>query len=148
MGYELQALIGRESALRQFAQALDARIVHLASDVFLLPLTEGVVQNLRTIAGTNADPGAQSIDDLLPLVFDRALEASKQDFLAFIEAYFFGGHGTQFAAAWHKGKLVLGPVSERNVINSVLHLMGVAPLPDSDEFDAVGLGRHRKTERW
>jgi hypothetical protein len=129
MGYELQAVIGRESALRQFAQGLDARIVHLASDVFLLPLTEGVVQNLRTIAGTNADPGAQSIDDLLPLVFDLALDASEQDFLAFIEAYYFGGHGSQFAAAWHKGKLVLGPVSERQRHQLCPALDGSRPAP-------------------
>jgi hypothetical protein len=148
MGYELQAMIGREAALRQFAQGLHGKIVRLASNVFLLPLTEGVVKNLRTIAGTNADPGAQSVDDLLPLIYDRALAASKLDSLAFVEAYYFGGHGSQFAAAWENGKLVLGPLSERNVINSVLHLMGVAPLSDSDEFDAVGLGRHRKTEQW
>ena len=39
-------------------------------------------------------------------------------------------------------------VKQQDVINEVLRMYGVSKNRSRDEFDAVGLGRHRSTEDW
>ncbi len=42
---------------------------------------------------------------------------------------------------------MLGPVETRDAINVALHCLGARP-ETGDEFDTLGLGRHRDTEDW
>lgn len=76
--------------------------------------------------------------------------------VALVEAEFFGGSGTQRAQVWEHGQSVLGPlvleeddpVPAVSPISSALRRLGVSKGSHYDEFDAVGLGRHRSTARW
>ncbi|MFC7613506.1 hypothetical protein ACFQV2_07705 [Actinokineospora soli] len=71
--------------------------------------------------------------------------------VAYVEAEYFGGHGSQAAQVWDGGEAVLGPdvdPSAGTPISQALRRLGVARGPDGDEFDAVGLGRHRDPEDW
>jgi hypothetical protein len=78
--------------------------------------------------------------------------------VAYVEADFWGGTGTQFAAAWEAGELVLGPIVDghdarpvtvrRSAISRALRRLGARADGHIDEFDAVGLGRHRRVAAW
>ncbi|MGN9907786.1 hypothetical protein ACTMTJ_09550 [Phytohabitans sp. LJ34] len=94
-----------------------------------------------------------------PPGFDTVLaEWSGRGPVAYVEADFWGGTGTQFAAVWEAGALVLGPIVDgddappvtvrRSAISQALRRLGVRAHGHIDEFDAVGLGRHRRVEAW
>ena len=76
----------------------------------------------------------------------------------------FGGPGAAEAIAWHRSRLLYGPsgtcdleadlepgyhlATADNAVNVGLRAIGVVAADGSDEFDTVGLGRHRMTEDW
>lgn len=68
--------------------------------------------------------------------------------IAYLEAEFFGGGGGQAAAAWRDGTLIWGPRVDERAISDALAAIGVVRGLSSDEFDALGLGRHRFTDDW
>ena len=77
--------------------------------------------------------------------------------VAYVEADYFGGVGEQRAAVWDAGRLSLGPLykgvdeafpAEGSPISQALRYLGVQRGEHYDEFDAVGLLRHRRTEAW
>jgi hypothetical protein len=90
--------------------------------------------------------------------FGRALAAcSTNGPVAYVEAEYFGGTGEQSAVVWDAGQVVLSHLhlAEKALIPAVgtpisqaLRWLGVAKGVHQDEFDAVGLGRHRDTEDW
>ncbi|MGW5395691.1 hypothetical protein [Streptomyces sp. NPDC003952] len=77
--------------------------------------------------------------------------------VAYVEAEYFGGVGEQRAAVRAGGALALGPLDEptrklfaRRIgpISRALRQLGVRGSRREDEFDAVGLSRHRDTSDW
>jgi hypothetical protein len=68
--------------------------------------------------------------------------------VAYIEAEFFGGSGGQSAAVWSRGSETMPPIHSRDAINQALRFLGVQIGNAQDEFDALGLGRHRDTRHW
>jgi hypothetical protein len=90
---------------------------------------------------------------------DLARHASLAGPVGYLEAEFFGGVGTQAAMAWWDDRVLVGPVSfelggpdqvelARSPFNQVLRRLGVQRGEAIDEFEAVGLNRHRSTEDW
>jgi len=77
-------------------------------------------------------------------------EISQAGAVAYVEADYFGGTGTQVAAVWWRGQCVLGPVCSdgAGAINHALRRLGVPHSAERDAFDEVGLGRFRHTEEW
>ncbi|MFB7495829.1 hypothetical protein ACFC09_14180 [Streptomyces sp. NPDC056161] len=94
----------------------------------------------------------------LPGGFEKLLaQWSTTGPVAYAEAEYFGGVGVQRAAVWLDGTLALGPLDEpektrfwRTVspISQALRHLGVRRSLGEDEFDAVGLGRHRDNDGW
>lgn len=68
--------------------------------------------------------------------------------LAYIEAEFFGGAGTQACVLFNDGRPVDQPIVSETAISHALHILGVSKENAYDEFEAVGLGKHRDTESW
>jgi hypothetical protein len=77
--------------------------------------------------------------------------------LAYLEADYFGGTGSQSAQVWDDGHVTLGPLHlaenqphppTGTPISRALQRLGVDKGNHYDEFDAVGLGRHRDTDDW
>ena len=68
--------------------------------------------------------------------------------VAYVEADFFGGRGEQRCVVWRKGTLVLGPLEEDHAINRALGRLSVRHGLFHDEFEAVGLSKHRSNEEW
>jgi hypothetical protein len=152
--YRLQAVIAAEHVLRDLADAFeDARIVSMGQHLFLLPMTDALFDAV-TVAGEPQLDGFWKA----PEGFGRALAAcSASGPVAYVEAEYFGGTGEQSATVWDAGHVVLGHLhlAERASIPAVgtpisqaLRRLGVITGEYQDEFDAVGLGRHRDTEDW
>jgi hypothetical protein len=70
--------------------------------------------------------------------------------LMYFETDYFGGLGCQGAAVFQHGELIFGPQSAKTgAINQGLKLLGIRIKPPAqDEFETIGLDRHRDTERW
>ena len=94
-----------------------------------------------------------------PLTFGEAAELpkalvelcyqlSRHGTVAYIEAELFGGHGAKAHVIFNAGA-ALGPaVVSKSAINEALRALGVSASGAFDEFDAVGLGKHRHTDKW
>ncbi|WP_290051899.1 hypothetical protein [Amycolatopsis solani] len=154
MGYQLQGAIATEPVLRKLAgTAEDACLVPLTQHLCLLPITDALFDAV-TVAG------AAKLDVFwkAPAGFGRALAAcSTGGPVTYVEADYFGGSGTQSAQVWDGGQVVLGPLhlatgkpipAEGSPISRALRWHGVVKGEHFDEFDAVGLGRHRETGDW
>lgn len=145
MGYELQGLLGRQQDLSRGALTFaNARVVSLRQGMGLVPLTDALFDEIGVESGT-ATPG---FSRLSPALEHWARGLSRNSVVAYVEADYFGGAGAQSAVAWADGALVLGPLHAQGAINQVLRLLAVKSDLAGDEFDAVGLGLHRRTERW
>lgn len=93
-------------------------------------------------------------------MIDWARAASAESPIVYVETEYHGGTGAQAAIIWRYGKVLLGPiitVTEDNkpptpladhAINRCLRQIGVSRGSALDEFDALGLGRHRSNEDW
>ncbi|MFJ9713359.1 hypothetical protein [Streptomyces sp. NPDC101234] len=152
--YCLQAVIATQSVLRELAgSTTEARIVPLSQHLWLLPMSNALFDAV-TVAG------APELDGFwkAPAGFDRLLSAcSETGPVAYIEADYFGGAGTQTAQVWDAGQVVLGPLrlaeggtspTTGTPISQALRWLGAAKGDHVDEFAAVGLGRHRDTGDW
>ncbi|MEW2458907.1 hypothetical protein [Streptomyces albus] len=154
MGYELQAVIARDEVLRVASREVPgSRVVRLGQDLSLMPMTDEVFD-----AVTDGSDGRGLGFWRLPGGFDTLLARwSAAGPIAYVEAEYFGGAGEQRAAVWVDGALALGPLdapakkqSSRSVspICQALRRLGARRRLGEDEFEAVGLGRHRSNEDW
>lgn len=68
--------------------------------------------------------------------------------MAYIEAEFFGGDGTEAHILVEEDGEVRTAIAESDAINVALKWLGVQSGGKFDEFESVGLGRYRDTEDW
>ncbi|WP_318200044.1 hypothetical protein [Streptomyces sp. SCL15-4] len=147
-------MIAEAGLLRRVSRDLaGARVAALRQGLALMPMTDEP-------AGAFTDGGDAEVLGFgrLSAGFERTLGRwSVAGPLAYVEAEYFGGAGEQRAAVWADGTLVLGPLDvpvkrwfSRPVgpVSQALRRLGVRRRPGGDEFDAVGLGRHRHTDDW
>ncbi|PRY38119.1 hypothetical protein [Umezawaea tangerina] len=141
MTYVIEAVIAREELLRA---ATDAPLATLAAGWALLP-----------VRGPSGDE--LGFWKLTAELAASAAEWSKTGPVAYVEAEFWAGVGSQRAVVWEGGEVVFGPVqleegdqppAEGTAISQALRRIGVVAEEDQDAFDAVGLGRHRHTADW
>ncbi|MFJ4185699.1 hypothetical protein [Kitasatospora sp. NPDC089509] len=159
MSYELRALIGMVELLTVAAAEVPAaRVVPLTQGLALIPVTSAVLSALQGDAAV-PKPGGGAGFGWHPDGFELRLAAwSKAGPIACVEAEYFGGTGTQRAAVWSDGRVVLGPLSsaesepvpaEGTPISRALRWLGGQVEPGrTDEFASVGLGAHRSTADW
>jgi len=153
MTYTLQALIAREEVLRVVSeQNVLMLIIPLKQNVGMLPITSTLRKSLDEDESRFHEE--HPFHRLFSTVQKNALNASSIGRIAYIEAEFFGGIGYQSAILWEDGKAILGPFLAQNLplpempINRVLREMGVIASDQIDEFDTLGLGIHRETDKW
>jgi hypothetical protein len=154
VGYVLQGVLGSAAALEPSRAFAHAHVVVLDQDLRLLLMTDDLFDEVR-LGGV--DPPSWGFLRL-PAGFDRTLAAwSDRGPVAYVEAEYFGGVGTQAAIVWAGGEVVLGPLvtseaqtdpMDRSPISRALSRLGVSARGHVDEFAAVGLGRHRDLDGW
>src|SRR3954452_1729380 len=125
MAYTLEAFLARSPLAADVAAAVGSVAVPLDQGVALVPLPQG--------------PEGNDADGLLR----RVAGLSERGAVAYVEAEYFGGVGEQSTVLW------LGGVRhEPETIKEALRALGVRAVGDRDEYDTVGLGRHRTTQDW
>lgn len=82
---------------------------------------------------------------LLPLLEDAP---PPPGLIARVFAEFFGGVGNQQAELYADGQLLREFPAGYSAINLALRELGIVAEPPHDEFDTLGLGRHRHTGQW
>jgi hypothetical protein len=110
--------------------------VRMPQGYILLPLTE-------TARAALAIPSLPLTDEqreqLLPTgLADLGVALSVDGFVAYIEAEFFGGVGTQASVVWKDGRMVQPVIVSADAINLALSALGVQAATDEDEFATLG----------
>lgn len=154
MGYELVAVVAAEALLRTVGENLTGtKVVPIAQGLALLPITGDFFDSVN-------DPRVPQEPEFwkLPCGFTTRLATwSKTGPVAYVEADYFGGVGSQSAVVWVNGTTVLGPLHlaeneptliAGSPISQALRQLGVQKTGKSDEFDAAGLGAQRHIADW
>lgn len=141
MSYNLQAVLGRELA-RHASAFRSARSVPLERGIEMIPVTDELH---REIGRGDELPRFAKLSPKVQQWVERISIAGP---VAYVEAELFGGLGGQAAVVWSEGSRLLGPIHAEDAINQALRLLGVPSEGAHDEFDAVGLGKHRDTAHW
>lgn len=143
MGFCLQALIGdQQTLLRHAPDFHHAQVVSLAQGMAIIPLTDDLYGEIGV--GGEVD----FFFKLSTQVEEWGERISESAAVGYIEAEFFGGIGDQSSVVWRDGSRWQGPLHTGNAINEALRLLGARRNSPLDEFDSVGLGRHRDTAAW
>jgi len=156
MGYEVRGVIAGTALAQIIADDFGpgTRAVNLEQGFALVPYTGRAYDYFL---GRHGEP-LHPFNRLGSTVAGLLANASRSGPLAYVEAEYFGGAGEQHAAVWDGGVLTLGPVSigfqqatasQGTAISQALRRIGVICTGATrDEFDAVGLHRHRHLEDW
>jgi len=131
------------------AEIPGARAIALKKGLCLVPMTDELFDALKSRSPDIKEVSSASFHRFSgPLA--RILEsASLRGSVAYIETEYFGGAGTQSAAVWRDGRLLMPPTkAPLGPINRALRYLGVRFVWSRDAFQIVGLGRHGSNEDW
>ena len=144
MGYSIQALV---APLGVFPSELpgDLEVIALNENMQLIPLGTTAQERYGIPFLPLTDDGATELPATLRPLWQKLGDAGD---MAYIEAEIFGGLGTQAYVMIERGDRVGAPVVSTDAINVALRLLGVKATISKDEFDSVGLGKHRDTDYW
>ena len=138
------------------------RMVPLGAGLSMLPVTSDLLARVDPAAvGDERIPSGWMLRQPVAALA-RALSADRQ--VLYIVSETAGGPGTKEAIAWCRGRLIYGPsgtcdIEEDfepgyhlapydNAVNAGLRAMGVRAAVGTDEYETVGLTRHRMAEDW
>jgi hypothetical protein len=144
MSYTLQALIADEVAIRKTAPP-DAIVVPLPQGKAMIPFSDELREAYDISFLPLTDEGAPEVPGGIAAIAEAIAKAGR---VAYVEAEFFGGDGTQACVTWDATPRASQPLVDAGAINAALRFLGVNVGDHHDEFDALGLGRHRTTEEW
>jgi hypothetical protein len=148
--HSIQALIIPEVANALAREELShTRPVAIGHGLSLVPITDAAFEALRVRLPGLGDSAYPEFESLSAPVAWVGQHLSHHGPVAYIETDYSGGTGAQAAVVWASGNLLMPPtLAETGPINAALGLLGVQVDASCDEFDAVGLGVHRRTADW
>ena len=151
MGYELCAVIGAHARVVAVSGRVGGHPARLTDEFGLMPCTDELLDSLGPSFGESDPPGFRFLNAGLAGQLRRE---STEGPIVYVEADFFGGSGMQGAVCFDDGTVrwssppqMLGRGGP-TPISAALRMLGVNAPGHRDEFDAVGLGRHRETPDW
>jgi hypothetical protein len=143
MGYDIQAIISTQPVLEAHSADFSSAVVApLGSGFALIPITDELLDEI----GASGESG--QFYKFTPAVADWLRSISASAPAAYVEAEFFGGVGEQGATVWARGEQLLEATHAPDAINIALRLLGISRGTAHDEFEALGLPRHRHTNDW
>jgi hypothetical protein len=148
LGHIVTGLIANPSILEAFSRRHSLhKPVALGGELAMLPLREVDLHSFRDVLSPGETKGFCHLSKQL---IEELRRSSCDGPLMYFETEYFGGLGMQGAAVFQDGEPTFGPKwAEIGPINQALQLLGVrVERPARDEFETVGLGRHRNTEGW
>lgn len=142
MGHNITGIVGRPAVLARARDlGIEEAAIPLDAGLAWIPLSDETLDRLAEtspLEETDWEAPFTHFGLVLPAVL---VELSAHGPVAYIETAYTGGMGHQAAAAYQGGgkrALVSGTVNE------ALRVLGVVALAGRDEWDTVGLGRHRR----
>jgi hypothetical protein len=154
--HDVQALIATSETLAAAARRFEhATVCPLVQGFSLLPITDALEKELAVHHSKTTESLSKPIRGLSDGLHALAVEISYHSPVAYITTAYFGGQGGQDALVWDGGSLRFSPTTPgydqgwpNTPISQALRLLGVVADNGMDEFDTVGLGKHRETHRW
>ena len=161
MGTLIEAIIF-DGDPRTAAVPQGVRTAQLQVGLTMLPVTGELLSHVDPAAvGDQRIPSGWMLKQPVAALA-RALSADRRVLYIFSETA--GGPGTKEAIAWHHGRRLYGPsgtcdieadfepgyhlAPSDNAVNAGLRAIGVRASDDRDEYETVGLSRHRMTDDW
>jgi hypothetical protein len=149
--YSLCALLGEGSHLKSRVFAVNgSRVIDLPEGLGLVPLSEALMREVqeRWPAAEGSGRISGVFEFMTPSLERWVQELSRGGVIGYIETEYFGGEGFERSAVFRDSNVVLGPLDGAGAVNRALRALGVVAKPGQEEFDVVGLGRHRSLEEW
>ncbi len=146
MSYVLSGVIARRETL---ATAVGLVVVELPAGMALAPLARAFWEErgVASLPLIDAMERGADVGEEFWRVAEIFAQLSRRSPVAYVEAEFWAGEGTQASLVWREGVVSDDPLYAPDAISLALEELGVQAL-DSDEFDALDLGRHRSVEQW
>ena len=144
MTYTLQAIVAKGGDINR-GSIQDAKVVPLKQNIEMLPFTNVFIKTHEIDFLPLTDEGVENLPNN---IMQLCAKLSNNKKLAYIEAEYFGGEGTQACVVFSNGEIEKGPLVSESAINVALANLGVAKGNALDEFEAVGLNEQRDTENW
>jgi hypothetical protein len=156
MGYVLVSLLGKESTLQPAVERYEnAVVIPLTDELALLPITTKLSDELHTDRSKRAYD-LEGLWELSPEIMSVAAALSHAGLVAYLEAEFFGGTGSQAVLVWETGEITFGPFLTGNepgfehpplrerAFNRVLQKFGVSADDSIDGFGKPIIGLRTK----
>ena len=147
MTHIVRGVIADSQLLRSFAQVHSFNgPISLAGDLALLPLRD---EDIQSFSVAPREP-VHDFECLTAEFVEVLCALSRAGSVLYFETEYFGGAGSQGAAVFRDGSIAFGPESaDIGPINKALAFLGVCVAPPArDQFETVGLHRHRTVEAW
>jgi hypothetical protein len=145
MSYTLQAILSTREMLERW-RSESLGYVKLTERLAMVPLTKILLERFDIPEFPLTDEGEEPA--LPESLGSLCRKLSRDGLVVYLEAEIFGGAGLQAYVLFSNGTMIGKPVVAEDAINQGLRHFGVHSSSDVDEFDAVGLGRHRDTVEW
>jgi hypothetical protein len=154
--HDVDALIAKSDDLTAATRKFEgARVCSLAQGFSLLPIIDALEKELVVHQSGTKDLATKPLRYLSDELQALAVEISHHTPVAYISTYYFGGQGGQDAVVWDKANVRFSPSTKgysqgwpNSPISQALRMIGVIAEKGQDEFDSLGLGKHRKTHQW
>lgn len=145
MGHCVTALIAKSPVVESLLQGHSLVAADLRDGWQLIPLEDDDLDSL----GLDFSQVEDGFNYLSRALIEFCVGLSQLGPIVYFETEYFGGMGTQGAAAFSGGSIVPPtPVTGNGAINSTLRCVGVTSKSGVDVFDYLGLSRHRHTSDW
>jgi hypothetical protein len=162
MPYTLHALISREDLIQAIANDHPEAVnVPLDQKLAMIPNTDAFYDAVRRrMPSVLIDKPSGKLWKLSGALMNVAVRASVDGPIAYVEADYAGGKGSQASIVWKNKKILFGPHYEgigplpggddlRDMpINSALRILGAQRGQHKDTFEALGLAEYQRTEEW
>jgi hypothetical protein len=154
--HDVRALIANSDELTARARQFENAIVcPLVQGFSLLPITDSLARELTLHRSETKVASTKPLQEFSAGLRVLAIEISHDSPAAYVATFYFGGRGGQDALVWNKGSLRFSPTTQgydqgwpNTPISQALRVIGVVAEKGKDEFDTVGLGKHRETHQW
>jgi hypothetical protein len=155
VGHCIQALIAPRRVLEEARATFPMAVVcPLPQDFALVPITDALDDALLASAFGQVVDAAEEV--VTPTIAAFASYLSRHGSVLWVSTDYFGGRGGQDAVMWtlEHEVLCLGDTPDDmsawpdSPISLALRRLGVVAADGQDEFDTLGLGRHRSNEAW
>jgi hypothetical protein len=171
MGHHLAAFIARPAVLTGLAPLLPGARMHpLGQGLWFAPVPGELRDRAMEVANDDSGGPGPHFYELVAVLDVIGAELSKGGDVGWMESDWFGGIGSSYGRLWRAGAVVI----EEDGVNAILRALGAVCLPERleiveqsillrafrwfgaepikprlmDEWDSVGLGGYRNTEKW